>query len=111
VNAPVKVTWTREDDMQHDFFHTVAVEHLEGGLDSKGRVVAWLHRSALPAIGSTFKANVVYQDDGELALGMTDLPYSIPNLRREAGRAGAPRIRVVPPVINIPQPRDQVVSR
>lgn len=40
---PVKVQWTREDDVQHDFYHPPAAEHLEAGLDSRGRVVAWLH--------------------------------------------------------------------
>ncbi len=103
VGAPVKVTWTRDDDLQHDFFHAVALERLEGGLDANGRVVAWLHRSALPAIESTFKPNVIYQGDGELAMGMTDLPYSIPNLRVEACPAVAhTRIGWYRSVINIP---------
>ena len=33
--APVKVTWTREDDLHNDFFHTVSVERLQGGLDAQ----------------------------------------------------------------------------
>jgi isoquinoline 1-oxidoreductase beta subunit len=103
VQAPVKVMWTREDDLQHDFFHTVAVERLEGGLDERGVVTAWLHRSALPAINSTFAPDVLYQDEGELAMGLTDLPYSIPNLRGEAGPATAhTRIGWYRSVINIP---------
>src|SRR6185437_13729630 len=103
MQAPVKVMWTREDDLQHDFFHTVAVERLEGGLDERGTVVAWLHRSALPAINSTFARDVLYQDEGELAMGVTDLPYAIPNLRGEAGPAAAhTRIGWYRSVINIP---------
>jgi isoquinoline 1-oxidoreductase beta subunit len=103
MNAPIKVTWTREDDLQHDFLHAVAFEHLEGGLDAHGRVSAWLHRSALPAIESTFKPNVLYQGDGELAMGMTDLPYAIPNLQVEAC-AATPHTRIgwYRSVINIP---------
>jgi len=101
--APVKVVWTREDDLQHDFFHTVAAEHLEAGLDAHGAVTAWLHRSALPAIGSTFSPGVLYQDEGELAMGMTDLPYDIPNIQVEAGPAPAhTRIGWYRSVINIP---------
>ncbi len=42
---PIKVTWTREDDIQHDFYHTTNVERLEAGLDANGKVVAWRHRS------------------------------------------------------------------
>ncbi|MGK4422446.1 molybdopterin cofactor-binding domain-containing protein, partial [Klebsiella pneumoniae] len=36
---PVKVTWTREDDLHHDYFHTVSVERLQAGLDAGGKVV------------------------------------------------------------------------
>jgi isoquinoline 1-oxidoreductase beta subunit len=102
-SAPVKVVWTREDDLQHDFLHTVAVEHIEAGLDAHGAVTAWLHRSSLPSIGATFDPGVLYQDEGELAMGMTDLPYDIPNIQAEAGRAVAhTRIGWYRSVINIP---------
>jgi isoquinoline 1-oxidoreductase beta subunit len=103
VGAPVKVVWTREDDIQHDYFHTVAVEHLEGGLDAGGRATAWLHRTVLPSIGSTFSKNVLYQSDGELGQGVTDFPYAIPNIRAEAGPAPAHvRIGWYRSVVNIP---------
>jgi isoquinoline 1-oxidoreductase subunit beta len=101
--VPVKVVWTREDDLQHDFFHTVAAEHMEAGLDAHGRVTAWLHRSALPPIGSLSNAGMLYQDEGELGQGMTDLPYDIPNIQAEAGPAPAhTRIGWYRSVINIP---------
>ncbi len=101
--APVKLLWTREDDIQHDYFHSVAAEHLEAGLDAGGKVTAWLHRSVLPPIGSTFTANVVYQSDGDLGQGVTDFPYPIANIRAEAGPAPAHvRIGWYRSVINIP---------
>ena len=53
---PVKVVWTRDDDLHNDYFHTVSVEHLEAGVDAKGMPVAWLHRSVAPTIVSTFDA-------------------------------------------------------
>ena len=100
---PVKVVWTREDDIRHDFFHTVAVEHLEGGLDAKGRVVGWLHRSVLPSIGATFEPDVLYQGEGELGQGITDMPFDIANIRAECGPAPAhTRIGWYRSVINIP---------
>lgn len=100
---PVKVVWTREDDIQHDYFHTVAAQHLEGGLDADGQVTAWLHRTALPSIQATFVPGTVYAGDGELGQGVTDLPFALPNLRCENGPATAPaRIGWYRSVINIP---------
>ncbi len=66
---PVKVVWTREDDIQHDYFHTVAAQHLEGGLDASGKVTAWLHRTAFPSITATFVPGTVYAADGEVGHG------------------------------------------
>ena len=54
--APVKVTWTREDDIQHGYYHTVSVEHLEAGLEAGGKPVAWLHRSVAPSIRVYFRS-------------------------------------------------------
>jgi isoquinoline 1-oxidoreductase beta subunit len=100
---PVKVVWTREDDIRHDYFHTVAAQHLEGGLDRSGRVVGWLHRTVLPTIGSTFAPDQLYQGEAELGQGVTDLPFDIPNLRAEMGPAPAhTRIGWYRSVINIP---------
>ena len=89
VDAPVKVTWTREDDIQHGYYHTVTAQHLEAGLDAQGRTIAWLHRTAFPPIPSTFATGVTYASPSELGLGFVDLPYDIPNLRLENGEAEA----------------------
>jgi len=53
---PVKLQWTRDDDIQHDYYHAVALEHMEAALDANGKPTAWLHRSAAPSIASTFNA-------------------------------------------------------
>jgi isoquinoline 1-oxidoreductase beta subunit len=99
----VKVIWTREDDIRHDYFHTVAAQHLEGGLDGDGKVVAWLHRTVLPSIGATFAPDTLYQSEGELGQGVTDMPFDIANVRAECGPAPAhTRIGWYRSVINIP---------
>lgn len=87
--APVKLFWTREDDLRHGYYHTVSVEHLEAGLDSKGRPVAWLHRSVAPSIDATFGPDPLRESPDELSMGVTDQALDIANLRWETGEAAA----------------------
>lgn len=103
MRAPVKVVWTREDDIQTGYPHTVAYQHIEGALDASGMVTAWLHRVASPSINSTFAPGVTDLSDGELALGILDLPYAIPNFQAESCKAeGHSRIGWYRSVSNVP---------
>jgi len=103
LNAPVRVQWTREDDVHHDFLHTVSAERIEAGLDKSGKVVAWRHRSAAPSIGSTFAAGATHQIPVELGMGFIDLPFDIKNVRCENPEAAAhARIGWFRSVSNIP---------
>ncbi len=110
---PVKVTWTREDDLHHDYFHTVSVEHLEAGVDARGRPVAWLHRSVAPTIMSTFDASATQEANWELGMGVINVPFAIPNVRIENPEATAhTRIGWFRSVSNIPaRVRGPVVRR
>jgi isoquinoline 1-oxidoreductase beta subunit len=100
--APVKCTWTREDDIQHGYYHTVSVERLEAGLDASGKPVAWLHRSVAPSISSTFAADPHHESAVERGMGL-NLPFAIPNLRIENPAADAHvRIGWYRSVSNIP---------
>jgi len=80
---PVKVTWTREDDLSHSYFHTVSVEHLEAGLDASGKTVAYLHRTVAPTIFSIFKPDQRHEAPFELGMGAVNVPWDVPNLRVE----------------------------
>ncbi|TMH59787.1 MAG: xanthine dehydrogenase family protein molybdopterin-binding subunit [Betaproteobacteria bacterium] len=100
---PVKVVWTRDDDLHHDYLHTVSVEHLEAGLDAQGQPVAWLHRSAAPTLMSTFDANAKQEAALELGMGVINVPFAIPNIRIENPDAVAhTRIGWFRSVSNIP---------
>ena len=100
---PVKVVWTRDDDLHNDYFHTVSVEHLEAGVDAKGLPVAWLHRSVAPTIMSTFDAKALQEADWELGMGVRNVPFAIPNIRIENPEATAhTRIGWFRSVSNIP---------
>jgi isoquinoline 1-oxidoreductase beta subunit len=87
--APVLVTWTREDDLHHGYYHTVSVERLEAGLDERGMPVAWLHRSAAPTIGSIFAPDPKHELPFELGMGLVNTPFSVPNARMENPEAAA----------------------
>lgn len=54
VGAPVRVQFTREDDVRHDYVNAVSTNRLTAGLDDKKRVIAWRHRTAFPSIQSLF---------------------------------------------------------
>jgi len=100
---PVKVTWTREDDIHNDYFHTVSVEHLQAGLDARGRPVAWLHRSVAPSIVSLFGPDPKHEAPFEQGMGLINVPFDIPNLRIENPEAVAhTRIGWFRSVSNVP---------
>jgi isoquinoline 1-oxidoreductase subunit beta len=104
LGAPVKVQWTREDDVRHDFLHTVSAERIEAGLDKNGKVIAWRHRSVAPSIASTFAANAVHEAPFELGMGLIDMPFEIANIQCENPEAAAhTRIGWFRSVSNIPR--------
>jgi isoquinoline 1-oxidoreductase beta subunit len=87
VGKPVKVTWSREDDIRFDYYHTVAALYMKAAVDAKGRPTAWLQRCAFPSLMSTFSAETKTASAGELGMGWVDIPFDIPNLRAENGPA------------------------
>jgi isoquinoline 1-oxidoreductase beta subunit len=89
LGRPVKVVWTREDDVKFDYYNAVAAMYLKAAVDDKGKPTAWLQRSVFPPITSIFDVNAVYGDPPHLAQGWTDLPYDLPNIRIENGPAQA----------------------
>lgn len=86
---PVKVTWTREDDIRQGYLHAVSAQHLTAALGDTGKASAWRHRTVFPSIGSTFNAEASGPGGFELDLGFVDNPFAIPNLRLETGDAKA----------------------
>jgi len=86
---PVKVVWSREDDIKFDYYHSVAAMYLKAALDDSGKPKAWLQRSVFPPIGSTFNATEVYGGAGEMSMGWSVVPFDVPNFRSENGQASA----------------------
>jgi isoquinoline 1-oxidoreductase subunit beta len=86
--VPVRVQWTREDDVQHGYYNTVSAQRLQAGLDGHGKVIAWHHRTAFPPIGSLF-GDADRPSAGDLQQGVLDLALDVPNVRAEACAAKA----------------------
>ena len=100
---PVKLQWTREDDLRHDYYHAVAVERLEAALDPQGKPLAWLHRSAAPSIGWTFSLETKVRRPLEMGMTAINVPYVIPNVRIETPEVSAhTRIGWFRAVYNVP---------
>jgi isoquinoline 1-oxidoreductase subunit beta len=80
---PVKVVWTREEDIRFDFYHSVAAMHMKGGLDASGNLQSWLFRSAFPPIASTFVPGEQYGMDVETGMALNEMLFDVPNIRAE----------------------------
>jgi isoquinoline 1-oxidoreductase beta subunit len=89
LGKPVKVVWTREDDIRFDYYHTTAAVYHKASVDGRGKPTAWLHRSVFPPIASTFVPGAREPLSFELDLGLVDLPFDIANIRAENGPADA----------------------
>jgi isoquinoline 1-oxidoreductase beta subunit len=93
VDGPVKVVWTREEDIQHDMYRPYWFDRISAGLDGKGMPVAWNHRFA----GSSVIARwvpPVFKDglDPDTTEGAINLVYALPNMHVEYLRVEPPGI-------------------
>jgi isoquinoline 1-oxidoreductase beta subunit len=88
VGKPVKIVWSREDDVHFDYFHSPAALYMKAAVDDRGHPTAWLQRSVFPPIAMQGNPNEQY-GGFQLGMGWTDIPYPIPNLRVENGPAKA----------------------
>jgi isoquinoline 1-oxidoreductase subunit beta len=78
-DAPVKVIWTRDDDIKHDYYRPISRHHMQAGLDANGLVTSWLHHIAAASTDSTFLGGEL-PDTGGTEIAGTGLPAgSVPN--------------------------------
>lgn len=89
IGRPVRVAFTREDEIRHGFYRSQNCQKYTAAIDADGNVTGWLGRTVFPAIGWHFDPNRIGPDDGALGQGFSNLPYRIPNLRLEAGAVGS----------------------
>lgn len=105
VGAPLRVQWTRRDDLAHGYYHTVSAQRFDVAIEGTANdatVVGWRHRTVFPPIRGTFVKLIKTPSAGELAQGASDLPFAVPSFRVEAGEAvGHARIGWMRSVCNI----------
>lgn len=87
--TPIRVQWTREDDIRFDYYHSASAVSAKAGMNKDGKIVALRQCSAFPSIGSTFSPMAKQGSGMELGLGFTDTPIQTPNLRCEVGEGTA----------------------
>lgn len=82
-SAPVKLHWSREDDMRAGRYRPMSVHGMVAGLDDDGNIIAWRHRAVLQSImaGTPFAAFIRNGVDPSSVEGSSTLPYAIENLR------------------------------
>ena len=81
VGAPVKVIWSREDDVRNGQYRPANYHRMRAGLGADGKPVAWSHRIVAPSIMARVFPNTVQNGlDGEAVEGGVELPYTVPNL-------------------------------
>jgi isoquinoline 1-oxidoreductase subunit beta len=93
VDGPVKVVWTREEDIQHDMYRPYFFDRISAGLDANGMPVAWNHRFAGSSIIARWISPLFNGGlDPDTTQGAVNLTYALPNLHVEYLRVEPPGI-------------------
>jgi isoquinoline 1-oxidoreductase beta subunit len=93
VDGPVKVVWTREEDIQHDMYRPSFFDRMSAGLDEKGMPVAWNHRFAGSSVLARWAPPTFNNGlDPDTTEGAIDLTYALPNMHVEYVRVEPPGI-------------------
>jgi isoquinoline 1-oxidoreductase beta subunit len=101
--TPVKLVWTRDDDIHHGYYHAVSLDRLEAAVGDNGLPQAWMHRTAAPTITSLFAPGAKAAAPFETGMSATNMPFAVPHVRIERAEVEAhARIGWFRSVANIP---------
>jgi isoquinoline 1-oxidoreductase beta subunit len=97
INVPVKVVWTREDDIQHGFYHSISANYMKAelidesivGNDNHKVADFWIQRVAYPPIAWLFNGKQTRPNANDLSLGFADTPFQLDNLQYETQEASS----------------------
>jgi isoquinoline 1-oxidoreductase beta subunit len=90
---PVMVLWTREDDMQHDFYRPASYHRMQGAIDAKGNLAAWKHFQSSTSIAAVWDKDGQEKPEASEFATAAFIPYVTPNFRVEyaLAKSGVPR--------------------
>jgi isoquinoline 1-oxidoreductase subunit beta len=90
---PVMVLWTREDDMQHDFYRPASYHHMQGTVDARGHLAAWKHFQSSTSIAAVWDKDGQEKPEASEFATAAFIPYVTPNFRVEyaLAKSGVPR--------------------
>ncbi|GMV05946.1 MAG: aldehyde dehydrogenase [Gemmatimonadota bacterium] len=89
VKRPVKMVWTREDDVRHGYYHAISAQRVEVGLDASGKVQAWDHRAAYPSLVEVYMGQPQERAHAFEISPVMEQPLAVPSLRVSSGDAPA----------------------
>jgi isoquinoline 1-oxidoreductase subunit beta len=89
--TPVKLLWSREEDMQHDYYRPASLVRFRAALDAAGKPLAWHVRVAAPSITATL-LNLPLKDgiDAQAVAALADQPYQVTDTRVEYSQVHTP---------------------
>jgi isoquinoline 1-oxidoreductase subunit beta len=85
LKKPIKIQWSREDEIKHGFYHSESLQKLQAGVDETGYPITWHHKAVFPTILSVFMSGATTPADWESGMGATNMPYRIENILCEVG--------------------------
>jgi isoquinoline 1-oxidoreductase beta subunit len=77
VSYPVKLMWSREEDMKHDMYRPAYLDHIWAALDANGKPIGWEHKIAGSSILARLLGNAFKGVDGDATEGAVDIPYDV----------------------------------
>jgi isoquinoline 1-oxidoreductase beta subunit len=94
VDGPVKLIWSREEDIQHDMYRPYYLDRLSAGLDAAGKPVAWTHRIAGSSVMARYYPPYVKDGlDPDAVEAAAEPPYALPNIHVDFVRVEPPGVR------------------